>query len=47
MKVLLKLTIRGINYALKNKYDYILLLNNDTRISKNMIENLIMGAVSI
>jgi GT2 family glycosyltransferase len=37
---------QGINYALKNKYDYILLLNNDTRISKNMIENLIIHSQS-
>jgi len=37
---------QGINYALENKHDYILLLNNDTRIRNNLIENLVMHSQS-
>ncbi len=33
----------GIKYALANDSDYVILLNNDTLIDKNMIQNLIEG----
>ena len=32
---------QGIEYALKNNFDYILLLNNDTVIKSNLIDVLI------
>ncbi|WP_028128646.1 glycosyltransferase family 2 protein [Selenomonas sp. AE3005] len=31
----------GISFALKNNYDYILLINNDTTVADNMIEELL------
>ncbi|MBR3152416.1 MAG: glycosyltransferase family 2 protein [Clostridia bacterium] len=34
----------GINFALKNNYEYIILLNNDTIIDKNMIEELMSNS---
>ena len=36
----------GIDYALKNNYDYTLLINNDTIIEKNLIEVLLKTAQS-
>ncbi|MBP3255299.1 MAG: glycosyltransferase family 2 protein [Clostridia bacterium] len=33
----------GIKYAINNKFDYVLLLNNDTIIEKDMIDELIKG----
>ena len=35
---------QGIEYALKNNFDYILLLNNDTAIKSNLIDVLIKTA---
>ena len=34
----------GIDYALKNNYDYTLLINNDTIVEKNLIEVLLKTA---
>tara|TARA_B100000989_G_scaffold265575_1_gene218530 strand:- start:396 stop:1292 length:897 start_codon:yes stop_codon:yes gene_type:complete len=34
----------GIDYALKNKYDYTILINNDTIVEKNLIEVLLKKA---
>jgi len=36
----------GIDYALKKKVEYVLLLNNDTFIAKNTLENMIRSADS-
>ena len=37
---------QGIIYALEKKYDYILLLNNDTRIRMDLIKNLVHSSLS-
>ena len=34
----------GIDYALKNKFDYTILINNDTIVEKNLIEVLLKTA---
>ena len=34
----------GIDYALKNNYDYTILINNDTIVEKNLIEVLLKTA---
>ena len=44
MKDFQKANNQGIEYALKNNFDYILLLNNDTTIKSNLIDVLIKTA---
>lgn len=37
----------GINYAIKNNADYIWVLNNDTTVDKNVIDELLKSAIKI